>query len=109
MDVVISPLFGLHCVLGPRDVIPNLELISSLADHIKIDIWSMIPSLTDELGEAPDILPKLSRSKFICASGGKAFVPNVQISTSVVRHKYFMSEIRRQITLCQGFPFPSVS
>ncbi|KAL5589751.1 hypothetical protein FOVSG1_011618 [Fusarium oxysporum f. sp. vasinfectum] len=70
MDVVISPLFGLHCVLGPRDVIPNLELISSLADHIKIDIWSMIPSLTDELGEAPDILPKLSRSKFICASGG---------------------------------------
>ncbi|UZP37004.1 hypothetical protein NXS19_004820 [Fusarium pseudograminearum] len=70
MDVVIAPLFGLHCVLGPRDVIPNLELISSLADNIKIDIWSMIPSLTDELGEAPDILPKLSRSKFICASGG---------------------------------------
>ncbi|KLP20251.1 Uncharacterized protein LW94_10090 [Fusarium fujikuroi] len=70
MDVVISPLFGLHCVLGPRDVIPNLELISSMADNIKIDIWSMIPSLTDELGEAPDILPKLSRSKFICASGG---------------------------------------
>ncbi|KAJ3519615.1 hypothetical protein NM208_g14059 [Fusarium decemcellulare] len=55
---------------GARDVIPNLELISSLADHAKIDIWSMIPSLTDELGEAPDILPKLSRSKFICASGG---------------------------------------
>ncbi|WXC44678.1 hypothetical protein QX201_004414 [Fusarium graminearum] len=70
MDVVIAPLFGLHCVLGPRDVIPNLELISSLADHIEIDIWSMIPSLSDELGEAPDILPKLSRSKFICASGG---------------------------------------
>jgi hypothetical protein len=98
MDVVIAPLFGLHCVLGPRDVIPNLELISSLADHAKIDIWSMIPSLTDELGEAPDILPKLSRSKFICASGGKAFVPKVQIHTSVVR--YFMSEIRRQNTLC---------
>jgi hypothetical protein len=85
MDVVIPPLFGLHCVLGPRDVIPNLELISSLADHAKIDIWSMIPSLTDELGEAPDILPKLSRSKFICASGGKAFVPKVQmLSTSVI-------------------------
>lgn len=74
MDVVIAPLFGLHCVLGPRDVIPNLELISSLADHIEIDIWSMIPSLSDELGEAPDILPKLSRSKFICASGGKTVV-----------------------------------
>ncbi|KAF4945802.1 hypothetical protein FSARC_14357 [Fusarium sarcochroum] len=70
MDVVIPALFGLHCVMGPRDVIPNLELISSLAEHAKIDIWSMIPSLTDELGEAPDILPKLSRSKFICASGG---------------------------------------
>ncbi|KAF4467008.1 hypothetical protein FALBO_6157 [Fusarium albosuccineum] len=49
---------------------PMSHLISSLADHAKIDIWSMIPSLTDELGEAPDILPKLSRSKFICASGG---------------------------------------
>ncbi|RMJ02432.1 hypothetical protein CDV36_015299 [Fusarium kuroshium] len=70
MDVVIPALFGLRCVMGPRDVIPNLELISSLAEHAKIDIWSMIPSLTDELGEAPDILPKLSRSKFICASGG---------------------------------------
>ncbi|KAI1268145.1 hypothetical protein F5Y18DRAFT_442588 [Xylariaceae sp. FL1019] len=70
MDMVIPALFGLHCVMGPRDVIPNLELISSLAEHAKIDIWSMIPSLTDELGEAPDILPKLSRSKFICASGG---------------------------------------
>ncbi|GAB0138719.1 putative secondary metabolism biosynthetic enzyme [Epichloe bromicola] len=70
MDMVIPALFGLRCVMGPRDVIPNLELISSLTEHAKIDIWSMVPSLTDELGEAPDILPKLSRSKFICASGG---------------------------------------
>lgn len=75
MDMIIPALFGLHCVMGPRDVLPNLELISSLAEHAKIDIWSMIPSLTDELGEAPDILPKLSSSKFICASGGKAFFP----------------------------------
>lgn len=75
MNMVIPALFGLHCLMGPRDVIPNLELMSSLADHTKIDIWSMIPSLVDELGEAPDILPKLSRSKFICASGGKASFP----------------------------------
>lgn len=95
MDVVIPALFGLHCVMGPRDVIPNLELISSLAEHAKIDIWSMIPSLTDELGEAPDILPKLSRSKFICASGGKAFVPKVPISFV----RYLMSRKRRQNTL----------
>lgn len=105
MDVVISPLFGLHCVLGPRDVIPNLELISSMADNINIDIWSMIPSLTDELGEAPDILPKLSRSKFICASGGKAFVPNTHVCPDV-RYKDLLSQIRRQISLCQTFLFP---
>jgi hypothetical protein len=60
--------------MGPPGVLPNLNLISSLAEHAKIDIWSMIPSLVDELGEAPDILPKLRSSKFICASGGKTCI-----------------------------------
>lgn len=71
MNILIPSLFRLHCIMGPPGVIPNLNLISSLAEHAKIDIWSMIPSLVDELGEAPDILPKLRSSKFICASGGK--------------------------------------
>ncbi|OAA59696.1 Chloramphenicol acetyltransferase-like domain protein [Niveomyces insectorum RCEF 264] len=70
MNILLPSLFRLHCVMGPASVIPNLNLIDSLAEHGKIDIWSMIPSLVDELGEAPDILPKLASSKFICASGG---------------------------------------
>lgn len=70
MDILMPALFGLHCILGPTNVIPNISLIETLADKAKIDIWSMVPSLTDELGETPDVLVKLKSSKFICASGG---------------------------------------
>ena len=63
-------LFGLHCILGPAGVLPNINLVESLADHAKINIWSMVPSLVDELGETPDVLAKFKSSKFICASGG---------------------------------------
>lgn len=72
MDILLPALFRLHCIMGPSGVIPNLNLIESIAEHAKIDIWSMIPSLVDELGEAPDVLPKFKSSKFICASGGKS-------------------------------------
>lgn len=71
MDILMPALFNLHCVLGPAGVLPNINLVESLADHGKIDIWSMVPSLVDELGEAPEVLAKLKSSKFICASGGK--------------------------------------
>ena len=70
MDILLPSLFGLHCILGPAGVIPNMNLVDSLADHGKIDIWSMVPSLVDELGETPDVLAKFQSSKFICASGG---------------------------------------
>ncbi|KAL8834801.1 MAG: hypothetical protein Q9170_003597 [Blastenia crenularia] len=70
MDILLPSLFGLHCILGPAGVLPNMNLIESLADHGKIDIWSMVPSLVDELGETPDVLAKFKSSKFICASGG---------------------------------------
>ncbi|KAF2258812.1 transferase family protein [Lojkania enalia] len=70
MDILMPALFGLHCILGPPNVIPNISLIESLAEHAKIDIWSMVPSLVDELGETPDVLAKFRSSKFICASGG---------------------------------------
>lgn len=70
MDILMPALFSLHCVLGPANILPNLNLVESLANHGKIDIWSMVPSLVDELGEAPDVLAKLKSSKFICASGG---------------------------------------
>ncbi|KAF4463402.1 transferase family [Fusarium albosuccineum] len=70
MNILLPSLFGLHCIMGPKGVIPNMNLIESLADHAEIDIWSMVPSLVDELGETPDVLIKLKPSKFICASGG---------------------------------------
>lgn len=71
MDILLPALFALHCVLGPEKVIPNMHLMDILATHAKIDIWSMVPSLVDELGETPDVLEKFKPSKFICASGGK--------------------------------------
>lgn len=76
MDILLPSLFNLHCILGPPGVIPNMNLIDSLAEHAKIDIWSMVPSLVDELGETPDVLPKLRSSKFICASGGEYMIIN---------------------------------
>jgi len=73
MDILMPALFNLHCVLGPANVLPNINLVETLAVHGKIDIWSMVPSLVDELGETPDVLEKLKSSKFICASGGTIF------------------------------------
>ena len=70
MDILMPALFNLHCVLGPVGVLPNLNLVERLAIDVKIDIWSMVPSLVDELGETPEILEKIRPSKFICASGG---------------------------------------
>lgn len=77
MDILIPSLFAMHCILGPVGVIPNIGLIESLVDHGKIDVWSMVPSLVDELGETPDVLAKFKSAKFICASGGKTLnAPN---------------------------------
>lgn len=74
MDIILPSLFGLHCIMGPAGVVPNMHLVESLADHGRIDIWSMVPSLVDELGETPDVLAKFKSSKFICASGGMHFL-----------------------------------
>ncbi|KAM0476242.1 hypothetical protein ACHAPX_006659 [Trichoderma viride] len=70
MDIMMPALFDLQCVLGPVGVLPNINLIENLAENMDIDIWSMVPSLVDELGETPEVLAKLRKSKFICASGG---------------------------------------
>ncbi|KAF7556944.1 hypothetical protein G7Z17_g989 [Cylindrodendrum hubeiense] len=80
MDIMMPALFNLHCVLGPTSVLPNVNLIETLAEHAGIDIWSMVPSLVDEIGETPEVLAKLKPSKFICASGG----PVSPISTGKV-------------------------
>ncbi|PWY83843.1 transferase family protein [Aspergillus sclerotioniger CBS 115572] len=70
MDILMPALFNLRCILGPVDVPPNINLVEALAGNTRVDIWSMVPSLVDELGETPVVLSKLKTSKFICASGG---------------------------------------
>ncbi|KAG9185430.1 hypothetical protein G6011_07974 [Alternaria panax] len=72
MNILMPALYGLQCVLGPAGVIPNISLIEKLVDCSMINIWSIVPSLVDELGETPDVLAKFQSppSKFICASGG---------------------------------------
>jgi aryl carrier-like protein len=85
MDIVIPALCSLQCILGPAGVLPNLGLLESIADHAKIDIWSMVPSLADELGEHPDVLAKFKPSKFICASGGPVSPLIVSKVNEVVR------------------------
>ncbi|KAH3513087.1 hypothetical protein KXV55_001874 [Aspergillus fumigatus] len=70
MNILMPALFNLHCVFGPAGVLPNINLVDALAVSTRIDIWSMVPSLVDELGETPAVLSKLKSSKFICASGG---------------------------------------
>jgi hypothetical protein len=49
MNILLPSLFGLHCIMGPCGVPPNIDILESLADPGKIDIWSMVPSLVDEL------------------------------------------------------------
>ncbi|RWA11645.1 hypothetical protein EKO27_g3464 [Xylaria grammica] len=85
MDILMPALYNLHCVLGPVSAIPNINLIGTLADTAKIDIWSMVPSLVDELGETPEVLAKLKSSKFICASGGPASPVSAGKANEVIR------------------------
>lgn len=73
MDIVVPAFFKLHCILGPPEALPNMALMENLVDHAKIDIWHMIPSLADELGETSELLAKFASSKFICVSGGKQY------------------------------------
>ena len=96
MDIVMPAFYGLHCILGPAGVIPNLDLIDSLVQRANIDIWSMVPSLVDELGETPDVLAKFKSAKFICASGGKSFSPDFDISTLLSLSRSHQSSKRFQ-------------
>ncbi|KAL8945036.1 MAG: hypothetical protein Q9216_000020 [Gyalolechia sp. 2 TL-2023] len=85
MDILLPSLFGLHCILGPVGVLPNINLLDCLADHGEIDIWSIVPSLVDELGETPDVMAKFKSSKFICASGGPVSPISASKVNDVVR------------------------
>ncbi|KAF2420725.1 acetyl-CoA synthetase-like protein [Tothia fuscella] len=85
MDIVVPAFFKLHCVLGPPGVLPNLGLLENLVDYANIDIWHMVPSLADELGESRALLPKFKSAKFICVSGGPVSPAIVKKVNEVVR------------------------
>ncbi|KAI6779256.1 Transferase family protein [Emericellopsis cladophorae] len=75
-DAINDPFLG---------VLPNINLVDDLAESAKIDIWSMVPSLVDEVGETPEILAKLKPSKFICASGGPVSPVSASKVNEVIR------------------------
>lgn len=85
MNILLPALFNLHCVMGPVNILPNITLVEALAEQARIDIWSMVPSLTDEVGETPDVLAKLAPSKFICASGGPVSPISAGKANEVIR------------------------
>ncbi|RYP62963.1 hypothetical protein DL769_007102 [Monosporascus sp. CRB-8-3] len=85
MNILMNAFYGMQGIIGPEGVIPNMDLIDSMLDHAKIDIWSIVPSLVDELGENPEVLSKFKSAKFICASGGPVTQAPVDKVNEVVR------------------------
>lgn len=75
MNILINAFYGTCNVLGPAHVSPNLALIDSLLDHARIKVWSIIPSIVDEIGETPAVHEKFKDSKVVIASGGEQLFP----------------------------------
>lgn len=71
MNVLVRAFYNTCNVLGPPSVVPTLNLIDSLLDHGKINVWSIIPSIVDEIGESSSVRAKFKTSKIIIASGGE--------------------------------------
>ena len=71
MNVLVNAFYGTCNVLGPVNVTPSLALIDSLLDQARIKVWSIIPSIVDEIGENPAVHTKFKDSKHIIASGGE--------------------------------------
>ncbi|MCJ1387732.1 hypothetical protein MMC18_000575 [Xylographa bjoerkii] len=85
MNIFITAFYGTCCVLGPSGVTPTLDLIDSLLDHGKINVWSIIPSIVDEVGESSSVRAKFKSSKIIIASGGPVTYASANKITEVVR------------------------
>lgn len=81
MNVLMNSFYGTCNLLGPAQGVPSLELIDSLLDHGSVQIWSIIPSLVDDIGENPGVHTKFRNSKAIIASGGKT-LPRLNQSLS---------------------------
>ena len=83
MNVLILSFYGTSNVIGPVGMLPTVNIIDSLIDHTNIKIWSIIPSIVDEIGETPRISSKFANAKIIIVSGGKRSGPTQSISCLV--------------------------
>ncbi|KAI1874087.1 uncharacterized protein JN550_002666 [Neoarthrinium moseri] len=70
MNLLSTFFYGTHSIMGPVDVTPDMNLFESLADHGEIDVWLVLPQYVNELGQAPEILPKLRSSIVMAVAGG---------------------------------------
>ena len=79
MNILIPAFHGTNNVLGPPNAPPNITLIEALLDHTNINIWSIIPSIVDDIGETPRVHKKfkMKNTKAIVVSGGKYSFQNV--------------------------------
>jgi hypothetical protein len=71
MNVLVRAFYRTSNVIGPVGVLSTINLIDSLIDHTNIKIWSIIPSIVDDIGETPVVSAKFASAKIIIASGGK--------------------------------------
>ncbi|KAJ5430722.1 Male sterility NAD-binding [Penicillium cf. griseofulvum] len=71
MNVLVRAFYRTSNVIGPVGVLSTINLIDSLIDHTNIKIWSIIPSIVDDIGETPAVSAKFASAKIIIASGGK--------------------------------------
>ena len=71
MNVLVNAFYGTCNVLGPAHISPSLALIDTLLDIGRIKVWSIVPSIVDDIGETPAIHEKFKDAKIIIASGGK--------------------------------------
>ena len=71
MNILARAFYRTSNVIGPVGVLSTINLIDSLIDHTNIKIWSIIPSIVDDIGETPAVSTKFTSAKIIIASGGK--------------------------------------
>lgn len=70
MNTLVNAFYETVNVIGPPFASPTLSLIDSLLDNVKIDRWSIIPSIVDEIGDDETVHSKFNKQQVIIASGG---------------------------------------
>ncbi|KAJ5654232.1 Male sterilityNAD-binding [Penicillium lividum] len=85
MNVLIRAFYRTSNVIGPVGVLSTVNLVESLIDHTNIKVWSIIPSIVDEIGETPAISAKFASAKIIIASGGPVTYASANKATKDVR------------------------